>query len=92
MRLPIVPDASLINLNVPEVPTARSCSFGFGEERLDLVAGCDDVAEAELAALRRPARDACVLGKLAARVEREDLSALQVDHGDRAGRPGGIAP
>jgi hypothetical protein len=46
----------------------------------------DDVAETELAALRRPLRDPGVLGELAARVESANQAAVEPEHDDGAGR------
>ena len=42
----------------------RPRCLGFREQRVDLVTDCDDLAEAEFAALRWPRWDPCVLGKL----------------------------
>jgi hypothetical protein len=52
------------------------CCLRLGEECVDVVTGCDDVAEAELAALRWPGWDSRILGEVGARVERENLSAV----------------
>src|SRR4029453_5473374 len=63
----------------------RPRCLGFREQRVDLLTGCDDLAEAEFATLRWPRWDPCVLGKLAAGVEGEDPPAVELEHGDCAG-------
>lgn len=63
----------------------RPRCLGSREQRVDLVTGCDDLTEAEFAALRWPRSDPCVLGKLAARVEGEDAPAVEPEHRDCAG-------
>jgi hypothetical protein len=51
--------------------------LGLREERVNVGSAPDDVAEAELAALRRPLRDPGLLGELAARVESENQAAVE---------------
>src|SRR5919197_2895672 len=65
-----------------------ACSFGSLKQLVDLVALFDQVAEAELAALRRVDADLCVLGEVAARIEAEDEAPFELEHRDRAVRAG----
>src|SRR5215471_11146429 len=60
--------------------------FGFGQQGVDILPSCHDMAKAELTAPRRPARDAGIFGKLRARVEGENLPPGEVEHEDGASR------
>src|SRR6266568_2880739 len=58
--------------------------LGLQEEGVDIGAVCEQMSEAELAALCRSGRDLRVLGELAARVEGEDQFGVEVEHDGRA--------
>ena len=62
----------------------RAGGLGLREQRVDRLTTFDEVPEAELAALRVTARNARILRELAARVQRERHSALELEHRDRA--------
>src|SRR5215207_7904251 len=63
----------------------RTGALGLSEQGVDIGLAGDRMADAELAALRRPQRDAGVLRQLGARKEREGEVSFQLEHGGSAG-------
>src|SRR5262249_31174447 len=63
---------------------ARAGGLRLSQELVDFGAAPDELAEAELAALRTPAGDPCVLCEVAARVETEEQPAVELEQGDGA--------
>src|SRR5438105_14868996 len=83
--------AEVAGVDAPRAVVRRACAcragrLGLGEERVYVCPACHEMADAELARLRRPERHIRVLGQLQARAEAEEKSAVEAEDRDGSGR------